>query len=58
MADSVYIHPLTLVSGPQAVEGSAVRLGGSMAYAREFALVLRDGRPVTLTVTPNGDDST
>lgn len=44
MADSVYIHPLTLVSGPQAVEGSAVRLGGSMAYAREFALVLRDGR--------------
>ncbi len=44
MADSVYLHPLTLVSGPQAVEGGAVRLGGSMAYAREFALVLRDGR--------------
>ncbi len=41
MTDSVYIHPLTLVSGPQAVEGDAVRLGGSMAYAREFALVLR-----------------
>ena len=40
MADSVYLHPLTLVSGPQAVEGGAVRLGGSMAYAREFALVL------------------
>lgn len=46
MADSVYIHPLTLVSGPQAVDGAAVRLGGSMAYAREFALVLRDGRQV------------
>lgn len=46
MVDSVYIHPLTLVSGPQAVEGGAVRLGGSMAYAREFALVLRDGREV------------
>lgn len=46
MADSVYIHPLTLVPGPQAVEGGAVRLGGSMAYAREFALVLRDGRAV------------
>ncbi len=44
MADSVYLHPLTLVSGPQAVDGAAVRLGGSMAYAREFALVLRDGR--------------
>jgi dihydropteroate synthase len=44
MADSVYLHPLTLVPGPQAVEGEVVRLGGSMAYAREFALVLRDGR--------------
>ena len=46
MADSVYIHPITFVSGPQMVEGDAVRLGGSMAYAREFALVLRDGRAV------------
>ena len=41
MTEAVYLHPLTLVSGPQAVEGAAVRLGGSMAYAREFALVLR-----------------
>ncbi|MBU2587326.1 MAG: dihydropteroate synthase [Alphaproteobacteria bacterium] len=41
MTDAVYLHPLTLVSGPQAVEGEAVRLGGSMAYAREFALALR-----------------
>ena len=46
MADSVYLHPLTLVSGPQAVEGEAVRLGGSMAHAREFALVIRDGGSV------------
>jgi dihydropteroate synthase len=51
VADSVYIHPLTLVSGPQAVEGAAVRLGGSMAYAREFALVLRDGRAVEERIT-------
>jgi dihydropteroate synthase len=41
MAEAVYLHPLTLVSGPQAVEGDAVRLGSSMAYAREFAVVLR-----------------
>lgn len=41
MTATVYLHPLTLVSGPQAVGGEAVRLGGSMAYAREFALVLR-----------------
>lgn len=41
MTASVYLQPITLVSGPQAVEGGAVRLGGSMAYAREFALVVR-----------------
>lgn len=41
MTDSVYLHPLTLIAGPQAADGDAVRLGGSMAYAREFALVVR-----------------
>lgn len=46
MAASVYLHPLTLVPGPQAVEGEAIRLGGSMVYAREFALVVRDGDTV------------
>ena len=46
MSQAVYLYPLTLVSGPQAVDGEAVRLGGSMAYAREFALVVRKGRSV------------
>lgn len=46
MSQAVYLYPLTLVSGPQAVDGEAVRLGGSMAYAREFALVVREGRSV------------
>ncbi|MFM7403328.1 MAG: dihydropteroate synthase [Erythrobacter sp.] len=46
MGERVYLLPLTLVSGPQAVEGEAVRLGGSMAYAREFALVVRSGSDV------------
>lgn len=46
MSASVYLHPLTLAPGPQAVEGGAVRLGGSMAYAREFALVVREGGQV------------
>ena len=46
MTHSVYLHPLTVVPGPQAVEGEAARLGGSMAYAREFALVLREGGAV------------
>lgn len=53
MVESVYLHPLTLVPGPQAVEGDAVRLGGSMAYAREFALVVRgaDGAVIAREVT-------
>lgn len=51
MRARVYLHPLTLVSGPQAVEGGAVRLGGSMAYAREFALVVRESGAVTERIT-------
>lgn len=47
---SVYLHPVTLASGPQAEAGEhgpgAIRLGGSMAYASRFALVLRDGERV------------
>jgi dihydropteroate synthase len=50
MDAAVYLHPLTLVSGPQAVDGAAVRLGGSMAYAREFALVVRSGGAVAQRV--------
>jgi dihydropteroate synthase len=42
MTLSLYLHPITLVAGPQAVDGDAVRLGGSMAYAREFAVILRE----------------
>ena len=47
MTDKAYLHPLTLVPGPQVVEGEAVRLGGSMAYAREFALVVRSDGAVS-----------
>ncbi|TAD77695.1 MAG: dihydropteroate synthase [Sphingomonadales bacterium] len=50
MSESVYLHPLTLISGPQAVEGAAVRLAGSMAYAREFALVVREGGAVAARI--------
>jgi len=38
---SIYIHPITLVGGPQQVDGDAVRLAGGMAYARDFALIVR-----------------
>ncbi len=47
MSETVYIHPLTLAPGPQAVEGDAVRLAGGMVYAREFAVITRDGNAVT-----------
>ncbi|MGB3166798.1 MAG: dihydropteroate synthase, partial [Alteraurantiacibacter sp.] len=40
-ADRLYILPLTTVSGPQAVEGDAVRLAGGMVYAREFVVIVR-----------------
>tara|TARA_A100001391_G_scaffold7621_3_gene4847 strand:- start:44176 stop:45300 length:1125 start_codon:yes stop_codon:yes gene_type:complete len=46
MNHTVYIQPLTTVSGPQAVEGDTIRLGGSMVYAREFALIVRSGGAV------------
>ncbi|MEP5937293.1 MAG: dihydropteroate synthase [Erythrobacter sp.] len=41
MSETIYIRPLTFVSGPQAADGNAVRLAGGMAYAREFAVILR-----------------
>jgi len=42
----LYIQPLTFAPSPQAVEGpddmpGAVRLAGTMCYAREFALIVR-----------------
>jgi dihydropteroate synthase len=56
MTEAVYLHPLTLVAGPQAVEGEAVRLGGSMAYAREFALVVREGGAVAERIVGTSRD--
>ena len=46
MALSLYIQPLSTVTGPQAVEADAIRLGGSMVYANLFALVICDGGTV------------
>lgn len=39
---NVYLHPIGLVSGPQTEDGAAIRLGGTMAYASRFALVVRE----------------
>jgi dihydropteroate synthase len=47
LTSKIYIRPISFVPSPQAVEGDAIRLGGTMAYAREFAVVVRDGARVT-----------
>ena len=48
MTQSIYIRPLALADSPQSEDGEAVRLGGSMAWASRFAvLVRRDGRIVS-----------
>jgi len=44
---SIYLHPIGLASGPQAEDGAAIRLGGSMSYASRFALVVREEGRVT-----------
>jgi dihydropteroate synthase len=59
MQPSVYIRPVTLVPAPQAVEGDAIRLAGSMAYARDFAIILREDGAVTerIVTTRSGMDA-
>ncbi len=45
MTETVYIRPIGFVPGPQAEEGDAIRLAGSMVYAHRFAVILRrDGK--------------
>ena len=44
--DSLYIRPIALADSPQSEEGDAVRLGGSLAYASRFALIVRRGGEV------------
>lgn len=58
MTDAVYLYPISFVTGPQEVDGDAVRLGGTMAYASEFVLVMRvDGVLVErIITTPSGMD--
>ncbi len=47
MSARVYLHPISVVTGPQVEEGAAIRLAGTMAYASRFALVVREnGKPV------------
>lgn len=47
MSASVYLHPIGVAASPQAEDGAAIRLAGSMAYASRFALVVREGGAVT-----------
>ena len=48
MAQSLYIRPIALAQSPQSEEGEAVRLGGAMAWASRFAVIVRrDGKVVS-----------
>ena len=47
MTLQIYLRPITLTGSPQSEEGDALRLGGSLAYASRFALILREGGKVT-----------
>ncbi|MEP0191508.1 MAG: dihydropteroate synthase [Erythrobacter sp.] len=42
MTASVYLHPIGFASGPQAEDGAAIRLAGSMVYASRFAMLVRE----------------
>lgn len=46
MTTSAYLHPTAFASGPQAEDGAAIRLGGSMVYASRFALLVRENGAV------------
>jgi len=43
LSQRIYIRPISFVPGPQSVEGHAVPLAGGMVYAREFAVIVREG---------------
>ncbi len=47
MTDRLYLQPLTFAPSPQAFHGDAVRLGGGMVYAREFAVIVTEEGAVT-----------
>ncbi|HZF44968.1 MAG TPA: dihydropteroate synthase, partial [Sphingomonadaceae bacterium] len=48
MTHKLYLCPTSLVTSPQSVEGDAIRLGGSLAYAHSFALIVaEEGRVVS-----------
>lgn len=56
MTQKFYLCPTSLVPSSQSVEGDAIRLGGSLAYAHGFALIVAEGGKVVsnLQVTARG----
>lgn len=56
MNQTLYIQPLSTVTGPQAVEADAIRLGGSMVYANLFALIVREGGKVVYREMATADE--
>ncbi|MDJ0976970.1 MAG: dihydropteroate synthase [Erythrobacter sp.] len=46
MSATVTVQPIGTALSPQAEEGAAIRLGGSLVYASRFAMTVRDGAKV------------
>ncbi len=46
MEEKVYVQPIGFAASPQAANGDAIRLGGSMVYASHFALIVADNGAV------------
>jgi dihydropteroate synthase len=48
VTDAVYLRPIALAESPQSEEGECVRLGGALAWASRFAIVVAsDGKVVS-----------
>lgn len=46
MTDTVYLRPTALAESPQSEDGECARLGGSLAWASRFAILVRSGGKV------------
>jgi dihydropteroate synthase len=44
--ESVYLRPIALAESPQSEEGECIRLGGALAWASRFAIVVASGGKV------------
>ncbi len=56
MSQNLYIRPISLADSPQSDEGAAIRLGGGLAWASRFAVLVREGGRVVSRQVVSGQD--